>query len=132
MAPPSPSSSAEVVRSFLAAFADGDADIIASHVSDDYWNEHTSALGTDCRGRREYRRCLPEFLATFSELSYEVEDLVDAGDGRVAVSYRLRATWGRFPVDIRGAMLFWVSGGEIAHRMDCFDSLTFLRQVGQA
>ena len=45
-----------VVRSYLDAFARGDADAIAVHVAADFANDHRSTLGVSGRGRDEYRR----------------------------------------------------------------------------
>jgi ketosteroid isomerase-like protein len=121
----------EVARAYLAAFAIGDPDAVARHVSAGFVNDHASALGVGCVGREEYRRRLPGFLASLPGLSYEVESLiVDGGD--VAARYRLRATSDGHPIDIRGVMVMQITAGEITHRTDYWDSLTFLRQTGQA
>ena len=116
-------------RTYLAALNSGDVDRIAARVSEDFYNEHTSALGTSLRGRDAYRERLPSFLAAFGGLHYEVEDLIVAGD-RAAVAYRMTATWhGETPVTIRGMFRFRVEGGLIAHRIDYWDSAEFERQV---
>jgi ketosteroid isomerase-like protein len=120
----------EVAASYLAAFASGDPDQVARHVSADFVNEHTSALGSGCVGRDEYRRRLPGFLASFPELAYEVEQLIADGD-RVAAAYRMTASPPEGPVDIRGVMVIEVSEGLVARRTDYWDSLTYLRQTGQ-
>ena len=122
---------AEVVASYLAAFAGGDPDAIAAHVTADFVNEHRSALGASCHGRDEYRRRLPAFLEAFPGLHYEIVDLVADGD-RVAVAYTLLATPGGTPIRVPGAMFLTVVHGLVTHRLDTFDSLTYLRQTGQA
>lgn len=121
---------------YLAAFVTGDPDRVASHVTDDFLNEHTSALGRTCRGRDEYRRRLDGFLAEFTELRYEVEDVV-AADDKVVVAYRMTARWSSpegdaRPVSLRGVFRFRVADGRIAHRVDYWDGTEFLRQTGQA
>ncbi|CAN5814520.1 hypothetical protein BH20ACT4_BH20ACT4_07530 [soil metagenome] len=118
----------DVVRSYLAAFASGDAEAIASHVTDDFANDHASALGESCSGRAAYRDRLPGFLAFLPGVRYEVERLIVEGD-QVAVAYRLTATSDGHPVDLRGAMVLDVVDGLIARRTDYWDSLTFLRQT---
>lgn len=120
-----------VVRSYLAAFAGGDAEAVAAHVSDDFVNEHTSALGSGCIGRDEYRRRLPGFLAAFEGVRYDVEDVIAEGR-RVAASYRMTAVNDGHPIDVRGVMTFTVIDGRITHRTDYWDSLTVLRQTDQA
>ena len=119
----------DVAVAYLASFAAGDPDAIAAHVSADFVNEHRSALGASCRGRDEYRRRLPGFLAAFPGLHYEVLDVVAEGD-RVAIAYTLVAAPGGTTVRVPGAMFLAVANGLITHRLDTFDSLTFLRQTG--
>ncbi|MEZ5249352.1 MAG: aldo/keto reductase, partial [Ilumatobacteraceae bacterium] len=46
----------EVCTSYLASFASGDADRVVAHVTDDFVNEHTAALGSGCEGKAEYAR----------------------------------------------------------------------------
>ena len=55
---------------------------------------------------------------------------------RVAVQYTLHAMGtsvdgGQVPVTVRGVMLLRVEGGLIAERLDVWDSLGYLRQLGQ-
>lgn len=118
-------------RSYLASFAGGDIDAIAGHVTADFVNEHTAALGSSCVGVEEYRRRLPGFLASMPGLRYEVEDVVADGP-RVVAQYTLHATVDGRPICVRGAMRFDVRDGRIARRVDYWDSLVFLRQAGVA
>jgi len=98
-------------------------------VTEGFVNEHTAALGSGCVGRDEYRRRLPGFLADFAGLHYEVEDVVAEGD-RVVAAYRMTATFGGAPIDLRGVMRFRIEGDRVAHRVDYWDALTFQQQVG--
>jgi ketosteroid isomerase-like protein len=123
---------AAVARAYLASFAAGDADAIAAFVSAGFVNEHHSALGSGSVGRDEYRRRLPGFLASFPGLRYDVGDVV-ADASRAAVTYRLRATVDGHEIDLPGVMVLAVAAdGSITHRTDYWDSLTYLRQSGQA
>ena len=124
-------SPAGVCRAYLAAFESGDVDAIASHITDDFVNEHTAALGSGCVGVQEYRRRLPGFLGSMPGLRYEIEDVVADGD-RVVVAYTLRAHVNDRDVAVRGVMRFDVRDGSIARRIDYWDSLVFLRQAGLA
>jgi steroid delta-isomerase-like uncharacterized protein len=119
----------ETVEDYLHALSAGDAERTASLVTDDFHNEHTSALGSSSHGREEYERRLPGFLGQFAGLQYEIVELVADGDA-VAVRYRLTANFQGFPLDIPGVMWFAVRDGRIARRTDVWDSLTFLRQTG--
>jgi ketosteroid isomerase-like protein len=125
-------SSREVALAYVASFATGDADVIASHVSEDFWNEHTSALGRSSRGREEYRRRLPAFLAEFGGLRYDVDDVV-AEDDRVVVAYTMLARWrDTHDIAIRGVFRLRIEDGLVTHRADYWDGTEFLRQTGQA
>ena len=129
-------SSVDVVRRYLAAFGSGDPDAVAACVTDDFVNEHLSELGSGCEGRDEYRRRLPGFLSTFAGARYSIVDVgaLDRTDGVEAVvaRYRFEATYEGTPIDIPGVMWFEVRDDRVARRTDLWDSLTFLRQTGQA
>lgn len=121
----------ELCRSYLDSFASADPDLVAAHVTDDFANEHTAALGSGCTGIDEYRRRLPGFLASMPAVRYEVEHLEVDGD-RVWVAYRLHARLDQGDIDVPGAMFFEVRGDRIARRVDYWDSLVFQRQAGLA
>lgn len=130
-----------LIRSYLASFATGDPEAVAAHVAAAFVNDHTAALGSGCVGVEEYRRRLPGFLAGFPGLSYEVDAVVVDPDGRrAAATYRMSATSEGHPIDLRGCMVFEVdlapsgdvTADRIARRTDYWDSLVYLRQVGQA
>ena len=120
-----------VAASYLASFATGEPAKVAAHVSDSFSNVHTSALGAPSQGKEEYRSRLAEFLTTFSGLAYEAEEILVEGD-RVAAAYVMRARVDGTPFELRGMMRLLVRDGLIERRIDYFDSLTFLRQTGQA
>ena len=126
-----PLSAVDVAVSYLSSFAGGDPDVVAGHVAPDFVNEHRSALGASCHGRDEYRRRLPGFLEAFPGLHYELVDVVAQGD-RVAVAYTLVAAPGGRGVRVPGAMFLTIDRGLITHRLDTFDSLTYLRQTESA
>ena len=119
----------ELCSSYLASFASGDAERIAAHVTDDFVNEHTAALGGGCVGIDEYRRRLPNFLASMPGLRYEQEDIVAEGD-RVMAAYTMHAVVNERDIAVRGVMRFQVEGGKIARRIDYWDSLVFKQQAG--
>lgn len=98
-------------------------------MTDDFVNDHTAALGSSCEGREEYRRRLPNFIASMPGLRYEVRDVVADGD-RVCAAYVLHARVNDRDVAVRGMMHFTVRDGAIARRTDYWDSAVFLRQAG--
>ena len=101
-----------------------------SHVTDDFVNEHTAALGSGCIGRDEYAAACPP-SSPIAGLRYDVEDVLADGD-RVVVAYTLHTAVNDHDVAVRGVMRFRVEDGLIAHRIDYWDSLVFQRQTGQA
>jgi ketosteroid isomerase-like protein len=128
----------EIVR---GSFETGDPDAVAACVTSDFVNEHLSELGSGCIGRDEYRRRLPQFLSTFVGARYSIVSLAevvetvtdsDALSSGVVVRYRCQASYEGTPIDIPGVMWFDVRDGLVARRTDLWDSLTFLRQTGQA
>lgn len=123
---------ADRVRAYLQSFAGRDPDQIAAHVTEDFVNEHTAALGQGCIGRSAYRERLPGFLDQMVDLAYEIEDLVEQGD-RVMVAYRMTARWnGDTSISIRGAQHLVLRHGLIARRTDYWDSAAFLLQADPA
>ena len=127
---------AERARSYLRSFATRDPETIAAHVAAGFVNDHASALGSRCEGRDEYLRRLPKFLESMPGLRYDAAEPIVDGQ-RVAAPYTLHAdgvTPGgeHVPVVIRGVMLLEFEGPLIAARLDVWDALTYLRQVGQA
>ncbi len=124
------SSARDVVARYLDALNRHDVDAAVGCVADDFYNEHTSAIGTSVRGRAAYAQRLPQFLAAFRELHYDVEDwIVDAGGDRVAVPYTMRGVVDGHPFTIRGMFRFRVHDGAIVHRVDYWDSKDFERQM---
>lgn len=123
------SSPADICRGYLEAFATGDADLVASFVTDDFVNEHTSALGSGCTGKDEYRKRLPGFIASMPQLRYEIERQITDGN-QVANAYTLHARVNDRDIAIRGMMRITVRDGLISDRTDYWDSKLFLRQAG--
>lgn len=129
-------SAPDVVVRYLGGLSSADVAGVLACVSDDFFNEHTSSLGSSCTGKDTYAGRLPGFLGQFEGLAYEVVDTISeaAGDGstHVSVRYRMTATFDGHAIDIPGVMLFEVAGGLIRRRTDVWDSQTFLRQTGAA
>ena len=119
----------EVATSYLESFAKRDPDLIASHVSEDFKNIHTSALGDPCEGKSSYTDRLPGFLNKFKDLTYECEEIISQEE-RVFISYLMRADVDGSEISIRGVFNLKIINGFIESRIDYFDSLTFLKQIG--
>ena len=124
-----PSSPSEVAASYLASFDSRDPETIAAHVSDDFANRHTAALGASCDGRDAYLERLPAFLASMPGLHFEVEQLVVEGPD-VAAFYTMSGLWhGEAEFSVRGVQHLRVQDGLIIQRTDYWDSAVFLAQV---
>ena len=122
---------AEVALGYLGSFAQGEADAVVRWVTEDFVNDHTSALGSGCRGRETYAGRLPGFLGAFRELRYTAEQTITEGSS-VCVPYRMTAISDDSPIDLRGVMVIEVRDDLVAKRTDYWDSLLFLQQTGQA
>lgn len=124
---------AEVAIAYLRALSEADVEAALALVADDFYNEHTSALGVSVRGKAAYAERLPGFLQAFTGLRYEVEDVIaeEAGDGagKVAVPYTLRAVVDGRPLCVRGMFRFTIAGGRLVHRVDYWDSADAARQL---
>lgn len=117
-----------VVERYLDALNRHDAASAVACVATDFFNEHTSAIGTSVTGRDAYAERLPKFLAQFDGLHYDVEDWIVDG-GRVAVPYTMTCTVDGHAVRIRGMFRFRVADGAIVHRVDYWDGNEFQRQM---
>ncbi len=126
------STSADIVSSYLDAFSRGDPDEIAGLVAAGFHNEHLSSIASSCVGIDEYRRRLPNFLATFVDRNYAVLEVVEQGtesQAQVVVRYDFTALYEGMPIDIPGVMWFTVENGLIAKRTDVWDSGIFVAQT---
>lgn len=122
-----------ICRNYLESFATGDADLVASFVADGFINEHTAALGSSCEGKDEYRRRLPNFMASMPGIRYEVEQqVVDLTTSTVANAYTLHAHVNERDCVVRGLLRIQIdpSTGLIINRTDYWDSKVFLTQAG--
>src|SRR5581483_9734989 len=88
------------VARYLDALNGGDPDAIAACVTEDFYNEHTSALGHSRRGRAAYRE-------EFTGVHCGVEDSVVEGD-RAAVAGTMTGVCHGDPVSVRGVCRFRV------------------------
>ena len=69
------------------------------------------------------------FLEKFKDLTYECEEMI-AHDEKVFVSYLMKADVDGSKISIHGVFNLRIINGFIESRIDYFDSLTFLKQIG--
>jgi tetratricopeptide (TPR) repeat protein len=79
----------------------------------------------------QYMTALGQFWKHNYAEALQAAATVAEGD-RVAAAYLMRAVHDGVPIQIPGMFSFVITGGLITRRVDYFDSLTFLRQTGQA
>lgn len=126
----------QLIERYFGGLNAGDADAVADCVSEDFVNEHTATLGTNVYGREAYRQRLSGFLSSFDGMRYEAEAVIVDGD-RIAVPYTFSGRYlgpqGEYAdgraFSIRGIFSFRLEAGELAHRVDYWDSAEFMRQI---
>ena len=118
----------ELVTSYLDAFASGDPEQVASHVTDDFRNVQVGELGDGCEGRDSYRQRLTTFLADFHGLRYAIDKLIVDGND-VAASYTMHFEQAGREFEIQGVMIITVRNGLIAVREDYWDGLSYQKQA---
>lgn len=118
----------QLIRSYLSAFASGDPAQVASHVTDDFVNQHFGLLASGCTSKAVYLERLAGFLAGFANLRYDVEAIcVDERQG--SARYQMHFEQEGRAFQIPGMMWFEIDGGKIAKRIDCWDGMTYLKQA---
>lgn len=124
---------AKICAGYLESFSTGDADLVAAFVADDFVNDHTAALGSSCTGKDEYRRRLPNFMASMPGIRYEIEQqFVDVDTSTVGNAYILHARVNDRDCAVRGLLRIQIdpNSGLILNRTDYWDSKVFLTQAG--
>ena len=121
-------SNADIARSYLDSFASGDPALVTGHVTDDFENIQVGLLGTGCSGADTYAERLVGFLGAFTNLNYEIEELIADGD-KVVATYRMTFTDNDRPMEIEGVMVMTIRDGRIAVRKDYWDGLSHIRQT---
>jgi ketosteroid isomerase-like protein len=121
-------SNAEIVRSYLNAFASGDPAVVVGHVTDDFENIQVGLLGKGCTGADVYAERLVGFLGAFTDLKYDIEELVVDGN-KIAAAYKMTFTDNGQSMVIEGVMVITMRDGKIAVRKDYWDGLSHIKQT---
>ncbi len=109
----------EVVRRAVEAFNEGRLDTVASSVA--FWDPdiefHENPKLPEaavCRGREAVERYFRQFLDSFQDYRFEIEEMHDAGDQVVVFNrQRGRGRESGVEVDMRNAWLFTFREGRI-------------------
>lgn len=121
----------ELAIHYLNSFASGDPDRIAACVTEDFRNDQMGALGSRFQGKALYRERLEGFLGRFAGLSYSAIEPFAMGN-RIALPYRMTASDAGQAIVIEGVMIITIRDQLICARVDYWDGLTYLQQMGLA
>lgn len=118
----------ERITSYLAAFATADPEAVLEHVHTTFQNTHLGILGQGCVGKEVYRSRLAGFLSQFLNIEYRpLAVIADAQSG--SARYEFSFQQNGMDYCISGIMWFEFADGLIAHRIDCWDGLNFVKQA---
>jgi ketosteroid isomerase-like protein len=118
-----------IALKYLDSFSEGDPDIVAALVTEDFINDQVGLLGARFQGRSLYRDRLDGFLNRFQGIRYKAEQVIAEGEN-LAVVYTLTAMEDKSPIVIRGVMVITIKGNLIKKRSDYWDGLNYLAQSG--
>jgi ketosteroid isomerase-like protein len=109
----------ELVRLIIDALNRGDVDGMLAHMDPDFeWRPlETSPVARSCRGHRQVRRYVEDWLGTFENLRLDLEEPTEIGDRVVSGVYgRARGRGSGVELDSRFCQVWTVRGGT-AHAM---------------
>lgn len=118
-----------IVRRFISDWSSLDADRLAGYFTEDgvYHNMPIAPVA----GKEALRRFIAAFLANWDSTSWEILNLVAAGD-IVFVERMDRTTVNAKPVNLPCFGVFEMRGGKIAEWRDYFDMATYTKAVSAA
>lgn len=125
---PNPDDNDALIRSYLASFSSGEPKRVSAHVAETFVNQHFGHLGGGCEGKAAYEKRLSGFLSGFENLRYDIHDVCAAEHSGTA-RYEMHFDQDGTHFCVPGMMWFDISGGVIARRIDCWDSLVYLKQA---
>jgi limonene-1,2-epoxide hydrolase len=116
-----------IIREFIEAWSSLDAERLAEYFTDDgtYYNMPARPVS----GRDNVRQFIAGFLATWTETSWDILNIM--GEGNVVIAERLdrtKTTQGN--VDLPCVGVFEMVDGRIRVWRDYFDMNTFMKAMG--
>jgi ketosteroid isomerase-like protein len=121
----------DVVRAYFAAWESGDPDRLQGVVAADYTGHVKALAGTEDRDRDALVDQLEAHSETFTESTFQVEDVMCDKD-KIAARVRLQAVHGEDgrEVEMEGLVLLRVKDGKIAEEWASWDYLGLAQQLG--
>ncbi len=128
----------QIIRRLFETFQAHDLAALEELVDNDI--VHTSPESGETRGIDGYREIIREAIATFPDLSPEIESMLAEGD-RVATVHRVNGTHGgdydgippsHQPFGILVSDLFTLRDGKVVEHHEYYDVLGILRRIGGA
>ena len=119
-------SNIEIVREFVAAWSELDADKLAEYFTEDgsYYNIPTQPVS----GRQAVRDFIQGFTATWTETEWEILNMAEAGDVVFCERIdRTKTTQGNVDLPCNG--VFEMENGKIKVWRDYFDLGTFMNAM---
>ena len=116
----------KIIRDFIAAWSRLDASELIAYFTED--GVYHNMPGPPVAGRANVEKLIRGFLSTWTETTWEIRNLLCAGD--VVVAERVdRTKAGAKSVDLPCTGVFLMRGGKIAEWRDYFDMTTYLRAM---
>jgi ketosteroid isomerase-like protein len=121
----------DVVSAYFAAWESGDPEKLDEILAHDYAGHVKTLTETEDRDRAALEKAIQAHAETFTESSFDVEDIVRNGD-KVASRVRLRAVHGDDgrDVEMEGLVFFRIADGKIAEEWASWDYLNLAQQLG--
>lgn len=121
-----PSYEADLVRRTIALFNTGRLEDALEHLADDVvmdWANSMGPLKGVYRGRDEVLAFWRSFFEAWEEITFEIEELLDLGDGHVLSVHRLRMRGRGSGVDVTAAgVQRWIIRDGLGHRVTLYQS----------
>lgn len=117
---------AKIVREFIAAWSNLDADELVGYFTEDgvYYNMPTQPV----KGHDNLRKFIAAFLSSWTKTEWDVLNLLS--EGNIVIAERLdRTVAGGKPVNLPCCGVFEMRNGKIAVWRDYFDMATYTRAV---
>jgi len=97
------------------------------------WIQAPEISARTTRGREEFIESLKRWTEGFDRWTYEIEQLIDAGDGRLVAMHRQSAmgSGSQVPVELRFATVYGLENGSVVRTRNYLDPADALKAAGR-